>query len=65
LDTFLGAGQRPNTRCDRAADCEHNRVERLISQLTPFRRVAIRHEKLAVTYLAMVTHATILMRRHS
>ncbi len=46
---------------DRAAYRERNRVERLINRLKQFRRVATRYEKLAVSYLAMVTIAAVLM----
>jgi transposase len=40
---------------------DRNRVERLINRLKQVRRVATRYEKLAVTYLAMVTLAAILV----
>jgi transposase len=36
-------------------------VERLINRLKQFRRVATRYEKLAVSYVAMVTIAAVLM----
>lgn len=40
---------------------ERNTVERGINRLKQFRRVATRYEKLAVTFLAMVTIAAILI----
>jgi transposase len=46
---------------DRAAYRERNRVERLINRLKQFRRVATRYEKLAVSYVAMVTLAAVLI----
>ena len=55
------SNERPNPRFDREAYRERNRVERLINRLKQFRRVATRYEKLAVTYLAMVTIAAILI----
>jgi transposase len=55
------ANERRSGRFDRAAYRERNRVERLINRLKQFRRVATRYEKLAVSYLAMVTIAAILM----
>jgi transposase len=53
--------ERRTGRFDRAAYRERNRVERLINRLKQFRRVATRYEKLAVSYLAMVTLAAILI----
>jgi transposase len=43
---------------------ERNRVERLVSKLKQFRRIATRYEKLAITYLAMIhiTSALIICR---
>jgi len=43
---------------------ERNRVERLISKLKQFRRIATRYEKLAVTFMAFVhiTSALIMCR---
>jgi transposase len=55
------AHERRTGRFDRVAYRERHRVERLINRLQPFRRVATRYEKLAVSYLAMVTLAAILM----
>lgn len=46
---------------DRELYRERNKVERCINRLKQFRRVATRYEKLAVTYLAMVTIAAILI----
>jgi transposase len=40
---------------------ERNTVERCITRLKQYRRVATRYEKLADTYLAMGTIAAILM----
>jgi transposase len=40
---------------------DRNCVERLISRLKQFRRVATRYEKRAVNFLAMVTIAAILL----
>ena len=54
-------GERPQRVFDRALYRERNRVERCINRLKQYRRVATRDEKLAVTYLAMVTIAAILM----
>ena len=53
--------ERPQRVFDRALYRERNRVERCINRLKQYRRVATRYEKLAVTYLAMVTIAAILM----
>ena len=39
---------------------ERNQIERTINRLKRLRRIATRSEKLAVTYLAMVTIARIL-----
>jgi transposase len=55
------ANERRTGRFDQAAYRERNRVERLINRLKQFRRVATRYEKLAVSYLAMVTLAAILI----
>jgi transposase len=51
-------------RLNRKAYRERNRVERLISKLKQFRRVATRYDKLAVTFLAFVhiTSALIMCR---
>jgi transposase len=55
------SNERRAPRFDRAAYRERNRVERLINRLQPFRRVATRYAKLAVSYVAMVTIAAVLM----
>jgi transposase len=55
------ANERHRGRFDRAAYRERNQVERLINRLKQFRRVATRYEKLAVSYLAMVTLAAVVM----
>jgi transposase len=52
--------QRRRPGFDRAAYRERNRVERTISQLKQFRRVATRYEKREVNYLAMVKIAAIM-----
>jgi transposase len=46
---------------DRELYRERNKVERCINRLKQFHRAATRYEKLAVTYLAMVTIAAILI----
>jgi transposase len=53
--------EQPQRVFDRALYRERNRVERCSNRLKQYRRVATRYEKLAVTYLAMVTIAAILM----
>ena len=53
--------ERPQRTFDRVLYRERNQVERCINRLKQFRRVATRYEKLAVTFLAMVTIAAILM----
>ena len=45
---------------DRAAYRDRSRVELTINRLKRYRRIATRYEKLAATYLAMVTIACIL-----
>jgi len=40
---------------------ERNQVERLINRLKQNRRIAIRYEKYAVNYLAMLTIASIIL----
>jgi transposase len=49
---------------DKKAYRERNRVERLISKLKQFRRIATRYDKLAVTFMAFVhiTSALIICR---
>ena len=51
-------------RLDKKAYRERNRVERLISKLKQFRRIATRYEKLAVTFMAFthITSALIMCR---
>jgi transposase len=46
---------------DREAYRERNRVERLINRLKQFRRIATRHEKRGINYLAMLTIGMILL----
>lgn len=53
--------ERRQPTFDRELYRERNRVERCINRLKAFRRVATRYEKLAVTFLAMVTIAAILI----
>jgi len=53
--------ERPQRTFDRELYRERNKVERCINRLKQFRRVATRYEKLAVTFLAMVTIAAILI----
>ena len=55
------ADERPQRVFDRALYRERNKVERLINRVKQYRRVATRYEKLAVTSLAMVTLAAILL----
>ncbi len=55
------ADEAPDPSFDRAAYRERNVVERLINRLKQWRRVATRYEKRAVTYVAMVTIACILL----
>jgi transposase len=51
-------------RLDKKEYRERNRVERLISKMKQFRRIATRYEKLARTFLAMIhiTSALIICR---
>jgi transposase len=53
--------QRPQPSFDRKAYRERNTVERLINRLEQFRRIAIRCEKRAINYLAMVTFGMIML----
>ncbi len=55
------SNQPPQRHFDRDLYRERHRVERCINRLKQYRRVATRYEKLAVTYLAMVTIAAILI----
>jgi transposase len=55
------ADQGPLPNFDRAAYRERNVVERLINRVKQFLRVAMRYEKRAANYLAMVTIAAILL----
>ena len=68
MDTYEGAfkaviptrkDQRRNPRFDREAYRRRNVVERCIGWLKECRRLATRHEKLAVNFLAMVKLAMI------
>jgi transposase len=51
--------ERPTYLIDWTAYRRRNEVERLVNRLKQYRRVATRYEKLAATYLAMVTLAAI------
>jgi transposase len=51
--------ERPAHLMDWAAYRRRNVVERLVNRLKQYRRVATRYEKLAATYLAMVTLAAL------
>ena len=51
--------ERPAYLMDWAAYRRRQVVERLVNRLKQYRRVATRYEKLAATYLAMVTLAAI------
>ena len=53
--------QPRQTRFDRQAYRQRNRVERLINRLKQFRRIATRYEKRAANYLAMITIGMILL----
>jgi transposase len=53
--------ERRQPTCDREVYRERPRVARCINRLKAFRRVATRYEKLAVTFLAMVTIAALLI----
>ncbi len=53
--------ERRAGRFDRAAYRERNVVERLISRLKQYRRIATRYEKRASNYRAMLTIAAILL----
>jgi transposase len=55
------ADEAPDPAFDRAAYRERNVVERLINRLKQFRRIAMRYEKRAVNYLAMLTVAALLL----
>ncbi len=55
------SNERRQPRFDRELYRERNQVERLINRLKQCRRIATRYEKLAVTFLAMVTIAAILI----
>jgi transposase len=73
-EALLGEGMKPvipsrsnsvdPVRLNRKAYRERNRIERLISKLKQFRRVATRYEKLAATFMAFVhiTSALIMCR---
>ena len=53
--------QRRQPGFDRQAHRQRNRVERSVGRPKQFRRVATRHEKPAVNYLAWVTLATTMV----
>ena len=53
--------ERQQEPFDRALYRELNQVERLMNRLKQWRRVATRYDKLAASYLAMVTIAAILL----
>ena len=53
--------QRPNPRFDRTAYRERNQVERLFNRLKQFRAIATRYEKLATSFLALLTIASLLV----
>jgi transposase len=55
------ADQRRQPAFDRAAYRERNKVERLINRLKQSRRIAIRYEKRAANYVAMLTLGMILL----
>jgi transposase len=55
------ADQTSDPIFDRRAYREHNVVEELINRLKQWRRIAIRHEKCAVNYLAMLNLAAKLL----
>jgi transposase len=55
------SNEPPQRPFDRDRYRERNRVARCINRLKQYRRVATRYDKLAVTYLAMVTIAAILI----
>ena len=55
------ADEAPDPAFDRGAYRERNAVDRLISRLERWRRVATRYEKPAANYLAMVTVVAILL----
>jgi len=53
--------ERRSPHFDKAAYRERNVVERTINRLKQFRRIATRYEKRAVSYLAMLTLAAIVL----
>jgi len=53
--------QRPNPRFDRAAYRERNQVERLFNRLKHYRAIATRYDKLAATFLALLTITSLLL----
>lgn len=50
----------PRPLLDRATYRERNRIERLVNRLKQSRRIATRHEKRVLHYLAMLTLAAVL-----
>lgn len=55
------SNQQRRSPFDKGLYRKRNRVERAITRLKQFRRVATRYEKRAVNYLTMVTLSTILL----
>jgi len=53
--------QRPNPRFDRTAYRERNQIERLFNRLKQYRAIATRYEKLAATFQALLTIASLLL----
>ncbi len=51
----------PNPAFDRAAYREHTVIERLITRLKPWRRIATRYEKRVANHEAMLTIAAFLL----
>ncbi len=58
---FSKSNQLRQPRFDREAYRQRNRIERSISRLKQFRRIASRFEKRGVNYLAMVVLGLILL----
>ena len=55
------SNERPDPAFDRDAYRKCDQVERLISKLKQFHRIATRHEKRAVNYLAMIPIAAVFL----
>jgi len=62
LNKFERRGGQARRKATQRARSTRNRVERLINQLTQFRRVATRYEKYAENYRAMVLLRCVLLR---